>query len=230
MALKKNDGAYISIIENVSKSSFIDGISVARINASVSQYNVYVNAHEDQGAKNLTAANAVVSKINAIGTVEYTDASKAKIEEARAAYETLTNDQKALITNYETLTAAETTYANLAPHPVTGVTLDKTDIQTVNIGDKIAFTATVSPEDATDKTVVWSVGGTNVGTLKLYSNEECTTEIGSDATEKLTVYAKGEVPGTATVTVTTNDGNKTANCDVTVNKVIPTIETNPTAS
>ena len=59
------------------------------------------------------AAIAVMDKINDIGTVEYTDASKAKIDEAREAYDALTADQKAMVVNYETLTDAEATYKGL---------------------------------------------------------------------------------------------------------------------
>ena len=39
----------------------------------------------------------MTEKINAIGTVEYTDASRDKIEAARKAYNALTEDQKALV-------------------------------------------------------------------------------------------------------------------------------------
>ena len=54
--------------------------------------------------------------------------------------------------------------------------------------------------------------------MKLYSNSACTTEVGADATDKLTVYAKGESAGSATVTATSNaDSTKTASCNVTVN-------------
>ena len=53
-----------------------------------------------------TAADAVIAKIDAIGTVEYTDVCEAKIVEARGAYNGMTDTQKALVTNYETLTAA----------------------------------------------------------------------------------------------------------------------------
>ena len=56
-------------------------------------------------AADQAAAQAVADLIDAIGTV--TLDSKTAIEAARAAYEALTDDQKALITNYETLTAAE---------------------------------------------------------------------------------------------------------------------------
>ena len=51
--------------------------------------------------------------IDAIGTVEYTPESKVKIDEARAAYDALTAEQQALVTNIGTLTDAETEYAAL---------------------------------------------------------------------------------------------------------------------
>lgn len=56
-------------------------------------------------------AQEVKALIDAIGTV--TKDSKAKIDAARKAYDALTSAQKALVTNYSTLTAAEKTYAEL---------------------------------------------------------------------------------------------------------------------
>ena len=53
------------------------------------------------------------SLISAIGTVEYTDECKAKIDAARTAYDALTAEQKALVDNYDVLTAAEARYAAL---------------------------------------------------------------------------------------------------------------------
>lgn len=81
---------------------------------------------------------------------------------------------------------------------VTGVTLDKNSLE-ITVGDPdVKLTATIAPENATDKTVSWS----------------------SDKTEFATVDNQGNVhavaPGTATITVTTADGNKTATCVVTV--------------
>ena len=106
----------------------------------------------------------------------------------------------------------------LATVGVTGVSLDKTTAQTIDVDGTVSFTATVSPDNATDKTVKWSVGGTDAGAVKLYTDEDCTTEVGADATDKLTVYAKGESAGCATVTATSNaDSEKKASCDVTVN-------------
>jgi len=57
------------------------------------------------------AADAVIAKIDAIGTV--TLDSKSAIDEARKAYDKLTAEQQAKVSNYATLTAAETTYAKL---------------------------------------------------------------------------------------------------------------------
>ena len=57
------------------------------------------------------AADAVIAKINAIGTV--TLKSKKSIDAARKAYDALTAAQQARVSNYATLTTAETTYAKL---------------------------------------------------------------------------------------------------------------------
>ena len=73
---------------------------------------------------NQKAADAVIEKINTIGTV--TLDSKNAIEAARAAYNALTAEQKALVTNYNVLTAAEKTLSSLVSgNPSTG---DNTDI------------------------------------------------------------------------------------------------------
>ena len=61
----------------------------------------------------LSGAKAVEELINAIGEVEYTAESKAKIDEARAGYDDLTKAQKEKVSNYETLKAAEALYLAL---------------------------------------------------------------------------------------------------------------------
>lgn len=77
--------------------------------------NVTVGATFSKTAEtiNQEAAAAVTTKIGAIGTVSYTAESKAKIDEARSAYDALTSEQKELVTNYSTLTTAESTYSTL---------------------------------------------------------------------------------------------------------------------
>ncbi len=63
------------------------------------------------GVSDSAAAAAVDKIIDAIGTV--TADSKAKIESARAAYDKLTDAQKQLVKNYDTLVKAETELAKL---------------------------------------------------------------------------------------------------------------------
>ncbi len=82
--------------------------------------------------------------------------------------------------------------------PVTGVTLNQTAV-TLDIDQSITLTATVAPENATNKAVTWASDKTDVATV--------------DANGKVTAVAAG----TANITVTTADGGKTATCTVTVN-------------
>ena len=107
---------------------------------------------------------------------------------------------------------------------VTGVTLSPSAAQSVAVGGHVALTATVSPEDAADRKVKWSVSGPKAGAVTLYFDEACTAgnEVGTDATDTLTVYAKGISTGRATVTVTSNaDSTRSASCDVTVKEYYP---------
>ena len=96
-----------------------------------------------------------------------------------------------------------------------GLSEDTIDL---TVGGTKKLTAAVYPSDTADKTVLWSVGGTNAGAVKLYADEACQTEINYGvATSTTTVYVKGLSEGEAAVTVTANtDSSKTATCAVTV--------------
>ena len=59
------------------------------------------------------AAISAMDKINAIGDVEYTSACKALIDAANTEYDGLTEDQKALVVNYDKLVEANTDYNNV---------------------------------------------------------------------------------------------------------------------
>ena len=111
-----------------------------------------LKAAAEKAAADQAAAQAVDDKIDAIGVVEYTDASKALIDAARAAYEALTDDQKALVTKLAVLEAAEQTYADLKAAATTAIDdLQSSDVRIqkvfrngkmyILVGDKI-FDAT----------------------------------------------------------------------------------------
>ena len=72
-----------------------------------------LNVAAEKLATDKAKADAVIAKITAIGEVEYTDACKGKIDAANKAYNTLTADQKALVTNLDVLTKAQQTYETL---------------------------------------------------------------------------------------------------------------------
>ena len=67
----------------------------------------------------LQAAQEVIDLIDAIG--EVTEESEADIEKARKAYNKLSKKQKALVTNYSELTAAERKWESMDPEGVTKV-------------------------------------------------------------------------------------------------------------
>ena len=81
---------------------------------------------------------------------------------------------------------------------VSGVSLDKSNI-TICIGEIVTLTATVTPSNATNKTVNWTSSAPAVATV----NNGVVTAVS---------------PGSTTVTATTQDGSKTASCAVTVQK------------
>lgn len=82
---------------------------------------------------------------------------------------------------------------------VTGVTLDKGDVTLTKAGETAQLTVHVVPADATNHKVIWNSSDPKVATV--------------DGNGKVTAVGSG----TCTVTATTEDGNKTVTCKVTVN-------------
>lgn len=94
------------------------------------------------------------------------------------------------------------TVAEASVISVTSVTLNKNTLS-LEKGSSETLTATVMPSNATNKNVTWTSNNTDVATV----NNGVVTAVAA---------------GTATITVKTEDGNKTASCTVTVtNPVVP---------
>lgn len=85
---------------------------------------------------------------------------------------------------------------------VESVTLNKTEL-TLDIGGEETLTATVTPDNATNKSVKWSSDNTTVAAV---------------TNGKVTATAAG------TATITATAGGKSATCTVTVNSAAPTTE------
>ena len=84
---------------------------------------------------------------------------------------------------------------------VESVTLNKTELA-LEVGGEETLTATVAPDNATDKAVTWSSDNTAIATVE---------------NGKVTAIAAG------TATITAKAGDKTDTCSVTVNAAEPTV-------
>ena len=102
---------------------------------------------------------------------------------------------------------AATLTVNAATVSVTGVSLDKITLELFTDGSE-TLTATVEPGNATNKALTWSTSDNTVATVD----------------ENGTVTAVGA--GEATITVTTEDGRKTATCIVTVTVPVTGVKLN----
>ena len=95
--------------------------------------------------------------------------------------------------------------------PATGITLDRGRLE-LAIDDTAILTAIVAPDNATNQEVRWTSRNNNIATVDNYG--------------KVTARA----PGTTTITVTTADGGKRADAEITVIRVgigAPTATTDP---
>lgn len=82
--------------------------------------------------------------------------------------------------------------------PVTGISLDQTEVELTSIGQTTTLTRTITPSNATNRNVVWETSNPAVATVSAGQ-----------------VKAVGN--GTAVITATTRDGGFKSSCLVTVN-------------
>ena len=106
--------------------------------------------------------------------------------------------------NISTLRDSSQTWINHSHVDVTSVTISSS-AETITKGSTYTLTATVMPNDATDKSVTWSTSDATVATV----SDGVVTAVGC---------------GEATITVTTTDGGYTAQCEVSVEKHVTSVD------
>lgn len=149
------------------------------------------------GEETLTATVSPDNATDQTVTWESSDPTVAKVENGKiTALKVGTATITATAGDNKTATCA----VEVKPIAVAGITLDQ-DSVILNVGNEVTLTATVSPENATDKTVIWESSDPTVATVE---------------NGKITAVATG------TATITAKAGDKTAECTVTVsNQDIP---------
>lgn len=159
-------------------------------------------AELDKGTK---AVQADVDKwletmlYNALANSNYSNADRDKILEAIAGLIDSKADMDETQDKADALLDAINSIinSNSGTVQVEGIVLDKSSLS-LDKGKKVVLNATITPEDATNKDIIWSSDNTKVATVD----------------KNGTVKAAGK--GTANITATTADGLKTAVCKVTV--------------
>ena len=176
-----------AILENGGKLDKVYVLTKSKVEIDTDVKNLYVNAKTD----NLTITSG-------------TTVDKLSISSSSAKGSTITNNGKINelntsqnITVNGNGTVSKDTGNVTYEKSVTSVSLDKTTAE-MKPNETLKLTATISPSDAANKSVTWSSSDTSIAT------------VGADGT--VTAKAVGE----ATITVTTDDGGKTATCKVTV--------------
>ncbi|QNL98168.1 Ig-like domain-containing protein [Treponema sp. Marseille-Q4132] len=82
---------------------------------------------------------------------------------------------------------------------IESITLDKTELNLLS-GESSKLTATINPANASNKKITWASDNSGIA------------EVDQDGN------VRGKAEGTAVITATTEDGNKTVSCNVTVEK------------
>ena len=141
-------------------------------------------------------------KADVTGTTTYTIEGLTNGEEVFFIV-TATNDFGESAASIESSATPATT-----PVSVTGVTIDPPTTTDVTMGGTLQLSATVEPNDATNKNLIWSSGDTSKATV--------------DASGLVTPVALG---GPITITVTSAaDSNMSDSIDITVNAIIDSID------
>ena len=155
--------AYLSIMDftaNASYELYIELTRKAVPATGVTLSETALSLHPTEKAT-LTAA---VAPENTTDTLVWTSSNDA-VATVKDGVVTAKSEGTATITAACGSVKAECVVTVLPPIPATGVTLDKTAL-TLYEGDAAKLTATVEPENTTDKTIVWTSSDKTIATVK----------------------------------------------------------------
>nr|MCR5206672.1 Ig domain-containing protein [Lachnospiraceae bacterium] len=198
-----------SVEKRESKTEVVAGGNISNVEIYV-KYNYYEEEIYATGVKlNKNSTSIPVGGTEKlIGTISPSNATRQNLLWTTSNSNVATVSSEGVVTAVSigtaTITAktfngkTDTCVVTVIPVGVTGVSLNKTSLS-LEIGSSESLTATISPSNATDKSVSWTTSNASVATV---SNGKVT----------------GVAAGTATITVKTNNG-KTATCTVTVDPV-----------
>ena len=176
--------AYSFVLQGKKNNSKITSIEITYEDSATSDDTTEPTPNPDQ-----EAADAVVVLIDAIGTV--TVDSKDAIEAARTAYDALTDAQKAKVTNYETLTAAEAALEELnkPAEPV----MSEADFDTLNSTGSSSYTNNLTTTNG------WNVTNCAIQVGAATDANPAFTVVGADKTSKAPcLNGKTTAPGKIT--------------------------------
>ena len=168
----------------------IKNTELQNLNTAIQTLETLVGVDETVGDKNkLPVGDAnIIASINRIDSKTSSDVIVTSEEGNR--YRLVVNEPDGTLSAVK----IEETTVN-----VTSVSIDKTN-PSIKVDESTILTATITPSNATDKTVNWETNNSNVSLTPNGLN--CTV--------------RGVTEGSSIVTVTTNDGNHTATSNVTI--------------
>ena len=182
-----------------------DGSKTATCSVTVTSKNVSVT---DVTLDKTEAALTQGETVQLTATVKPDDATDKTLTWSTSDSKVATVDETGKVTAVETGSATITAKAGdktatcavtvtAKAIEVTEITLDKTEVEIIE-GETAQLTATVKPDDATDKSIEWTSSDENVATV--------------DNSGKVTAISEGKV----TITVKTSNLAQSASCDITV--------------
>ena len=197
-------GAYYKIIFNVtvsgSSNKFVAFNSAKFYKEKIDITSISMPSTESVGVGGTVTLTPTITPANYTSTVEWSsdDETVATVTSAGVVSGVAAGTAKITAKSSDDASIkAECTVTVTAPIAVTGVSLNKTSLD-MHFGDTETLNPTIAPATATNKAVSWESDDTKVATV---TSDGLVTAVG---------------PGTCTITVTTDDGDFTATCDVTV--------------